>query len=59
MRAGPHYQRIQNRGNKARALRMSMVLVVPPGYFWKQSPMRDAMKISTCRSCVCDAAVSF
>eukprot|EP00959_Pyramimonas_sp_CCMP1952_P203519 4255809-Pyramimonas_sp.AAC.1 len=31
MRAGPHCQRIQNLMIKARALRMSIVLVGPPG----------------------------
>eukprot|EP00959_Pyramimonas_sp_CCMP1952_P163780 3424204-Pyramimonas_sp.AAC.1 len=40
-RAGPHYQRIQDMMSKARALRMTAVLVGPPGYFWKQGPMRD------------------
>eukprot|EP00959_Pyramimonas_sp_CCMP1952_P077457 1618951-Pyramimonas_sp.AAC.1 len=29
-RAGPHYQRIQNLMSKARALRMTLVLVGPP-----------------------------
>eukprot|EP00959_Pyramimonas_sp_CCMP1952_P298831 6250591-Pyramimonas_sp.AAC.1 len=29
-RAGPHYQRIQNLLSKARALRMTIVLVGPP-----------------------------
>eukprot|EP00959_Pyramimonas_sp_CCMP1952_P461138 9481101-Pyramimonas_sp.AAC.1 len=42
-RAGPHYQRIQNLMTKARALRMSIVLVGPPGYFWKRGPIRDAV----------------
>eukprot|EP00959_Pyramimonas_sp_CCMP1952_P278080 5813201-Pyramimonas_sp.AAC.1 len=40
--AGPRCQRIRNLMTKARALRMSIVLVVPPCYYWKQSPMRDA-----------------
>eukprot|EP00959_Pyramimonas_sp_CCMP1952_P131323 2745879-Pyramimonas_sp.AAC.1 len=43
-RAGPHYQRIQNLMTKARALRMSILLVGPPGYFWKQGPIRDAIE---------------
>eukprot|EP00959_Pyramimonas_sp_CCMP1952_P014845 314356-Pyramimonas_sp.AAC.1 len=43
-RAGPHYQRIQNLMTKARALRMSIVLVGPPCCFWKQGPMRDAIE---------------
>eukprot|EP00959_Pyramimonas_sp_CCMP1952_P082926 1733176-Pyramimonas_sp.AAC.1 len=42
-RAGPHYQRIQNFMTKAQALRVSIVFVGPPGYFWKQGPMRDAI----------------
>eukprot|EP00959_Pyramimonas_sp_CCMP1952_P266342 5568283-Pyramimonas_sp.AAC.1 len=29
---------------KARALRMSIVLVGPPGYVWKQGPKRDAVE---------------
>eukprot|EP00959_Pyramimonas_sp_CCMP1952_P063235 1321711-Pyramimonas_sp.AAC.1 len=29
--------------SKARALRMTIVLVGPPGYFWRQGPMREAM----------------
>eukprot|EP00959_Pyramimonas_sp_CCMP1952_P050881 1062978-Pyramimonas_sp.AAC.1 len=29
---------------KARALRLSIVLVGPPGYFWKQGPIRDAIE---------------
>eukprot|EP00959_Pyramimonas_sp_CCMP1952_P312940 6550503-Pyramimonas_sp.AAC.1 len=29
---------------KARALRMTIVLVGPPGYFWKQGPIRDAIE---------------
>eukprot|EP00959_Pyramimonas_sp_CCMP1952_P227734 4761526-Pyramimonas_sp.AAC.1 len=37
-RAGPHYQRIQNLMSKARALRMTIVLVVSPGNFWRQGP---------------------
>eukprot|EP00959_Pyramimonas_sp_CCMP1952_P170634 3565813-Pyramimonas_sp.AAC.2 len=32
-RAGPRYQRIQNLMSKARALRMTIVLVGPPGCF--------------------------
>eukprot|EP00959_Pyramimonas_sp_CCMP1952_P000436 8295-Pyramimonas_sp.AAC.1 len=39
--AVPHYQRIKNLMTKFRALRMSIVLVGPPGYFWKLGPMRD------------------
>eukprot|EP00959_Pyramimonas_sp_CCMP1952_P103431 2163120-Pyramimonas_sp.AAC.1 len=42
-RAGPHCQRIQNLMSKARALRVTIVLVGPPGYFWKQGPLRDAI----------------
>eukprot|EP00959_Pyramimonas_sp_CCMP1952_P158604 3317533-Pyramimonas_sp.AAC.1 len=30
--------------SKARASRMTIVLVGPPGYFWKQGPMRDAIE---------------
>eukprot|EP00959_Pyramimonas_sp_CCMP1952_P142439 2981989-Pyramimonas_sp.AAC.1 len=40
-RAGPHYQCIQKLMIEARALRMFIVLVGPPGYFWKRDPMRD------------------
>eukprot|EP00959_Pyramimonas_sp_CCMP1952_P368300 7714874-Pyramimonas_sp.AAC.2 len=29
---------------KARTLRMSIVLVGPPGYFWKHGPIRDAIE---------------
>ena len=43
-RAGPHYQRIQNIMVKARAMRMSIVLMGPPGYFWKLGPIRDAIE---------------
>eukprot|EP00959_Pyramimonas_sp_CCMP1952_P087401 1828644-Pyramimonas_sp.AAC.1 len=43
-RAGPPYQGIQNLMTKARVLRMSIVPVGPPGYFWKQGPMRDAIE---------------
>eukprot|EP00959_Pyramimonas_sp_CCMP1952_P033986 712867-Pyramimonas_sp.AAC.1 len=44
MRAGPHYQTIQNLMTKARALRVFIVLVGPPCDFWKQGPMRDALE---------------
>eukprot|EP00959_Pyramimonas_sp_CCMP1952_P371415 7777546-Pyramimonas_sp.AAC.1 len=30
--------------SKARALRMTIVLVGPPGYFWRQGPTRDAIE---------------
>eukprot|EP00959_Pyramimonas_sp_CCMP1952_P014656 310525-Pyramimonas_sp.AAC.2 len=30
--------------SKARALRMTIALVGPPGYFWKRDPMRDAVE---------------
>eukprot|EP00959_Pyramimonas_sp_CCMP1952_P283294 5922007-Pyramimonas_sp.AAC.1 len=43
-RAGPHYQRIHNLMVQARALRMTIVLVGPPGYFWKQGLIRDAIE---------------
>eukprot|EP00959_Pyramimonas_sp_CCMP1952_P128872 2694991-Pyramimonas_sp.AAC.1 len=43
-RAGPICQRIQNLITKARALRMTIVIAGPPGYFWKQGPMRDAIE---------------
>ena len=43
-RAGPHYQRIQNLMVKARAMRMSIVLMGPPGCFWKLGPIRDAIE---------------
>eukprot|EP00959_Pyramimonas_sp_CCMP1952_P046811 977706-Pyramimonas_sp.AAC.2 len=42
-RAGPHCQRIQHLMVKARALRMSIVLLWPPGYFWRVGPTRDAI----------------
>eukprot|EP00959_Pyramimonas_sp_CCMP1952_P048879 1021016-Pyramimonas_sp.AAC.1 len=42
-RAGPRYKRIQRVMSKARALRMTIVLAGPPGYFWKQGPMREAI----------------
>ena len=32
-RAGPHYQRIRNLMVKARAMRMTIVLMGPPGFF--------------------------
>eukprot|EP00959_Pyramimonas_sp_CCMP1952_P439317 9196750-Pyramimonas_sp.AAC.1 len=34
-RAGPHYERIRILLTKPHALRMRIVLVGPPGYFWK------------------------
>eukprot|EP00959_Pyramimonas_sp_CCMP1952_P017994 381564-Pyramimonas_sp.AAC.1 len=34
-RAGPRCQRIQNLMVKARALRMSIVFMGPPSYFWR------------------------
>eukprot|EP00959_Pyramimonas_sp_CCMP1952_P279779 5849596-Pyramimonas_sp.AAC.1 len=40
-RAGPRCQRIQHRMAKYLALRMTTVLVGPPGYFWKQGHIRD------------------
>ena len=43
-RAGPHYQRIRNLMVKARAMRMTIVLVGPPGYFWKLARIRDAIE---------------
>eukprot|EP00959_Pyramimonas_sp_CCMP1952_P070183 1465310-Pyramimonas_sp.AAC.1 len=43
-RAGPRYQRIRNLIVKARALRMSIVLMGPPGYLWELGPMRDAIE---------------
>eukprot|EP00959_Pyramimonas_sp_CCMP1952_P044527 930377-Pyramimonas_sp.AAC.1 len=43
-RAGPHYQRIQNLMTKARALRVTIVLVGLPGYFWQQGLIRDAIE---------------
>eukprot|EP00959_Pyramimonas_sp_CCMP1952_P024056 504707-Pyramimonas_sp.AAC.1 len=30
--------------SKARALRMTIVLVGPPGHFWRQGPMRDVIE---------------
>eukprot|EP00959_Pyramimonas_sp_CCMP1952_P133229 2785354-Pyramimonas_sp.AAC.1 len=39
-RAGPRYQRIQNLMIEARASRISIVLVRPPGYLWTQGPIR-------------------
>eukprot|EP00959_Pyramimonas_sp_CCMP1952_P211850 4433413-Pyramimonas_sp.AAC.1 len=30
--------------SKARALRMTTVLVGPPGHFWKQGPIREAVE---------------
>eukprot|EP00959_Pyramimonas_sp_CCMP1952_P073323 1532554-Pyramimonas_sp.AAC.1 len=39
-RAGPHYQRIQNFMTKARALRMSIVPVGPPGGAYAMLPFR-------------------
>eukprot|EP00959_Pyramimonas_sp_CCMP1952_P270235 5648721-Pyramimonas_sp.AAC.1 len=30
--------------SKARALRVTIVLVGPPGYFWRRGPMRDAIE---------------
>eukprot|EP00959_Pyramimonas_sp_CCMP1952_P065067 1358617-Pyramimonas_sp.AAC.1 len=57
-RAGPRYQRVQNLTIKAWALHVSIVLVGPLGYFWKQGPIRGAIKIYTCRPCVRDAAIS-
>eukprot|EP00959_Pyramimonas_sp_CCMP1952_P388590 8142425-Pyramimonas_sp.AAC.2 len=56
--AGPHYQRIQHLLTEARALRMSMVLVGLPGYFWTQCPRRDTIDDLDLQSCVCDAAMS-
>eukprot|EP00959_Pyramimonas_sp_CCMP1952_P033927 711703-Pyramimonas_sp.AAC.1 len=55
-RAGPHYQCIQNLMTKAQALRMTIALVGPPGYFWKQGPTRDAiedldLQVMRMRSC--------
>eukprot|EP00959_Pyramimonas_sp_CCMP1952_P208512 4361645-Pyramimonas_sp.AAC.1 len=38
-RAGPRYQRIQNL-----ASRVSIVLVGPLGYFWRQGPIRDTIE---------------
>eukprot|EP00959_Pyramimonas_sp_CCMP1952_P114840 2400834-Pyramimonas_sp.AAC.1 len=29
---------------EARALRMTIVFVGPPGYFWKQGPIREAIE---------------
>eukprot|EP00959_Pyramimonas_sp_CCMP1952_P281001 5873792-Pyramimonas_sp.AAC.1 len=43
-RAGPHCPRIQKLMTKARALRMSIVPVGPPGYLWKQGPIRDVIE---------------
>ena len=43
-RVGPHYQRIQNLMVKARALRMQITLMGPPGYFWKLAPIRDTIE---------------
>ena len=43
-RAGPHYQRIQNLMVKARALRMQITLMGPPGYFWKLAPIKDTIE---------------
>eukprot|EP00959_Pyramimonas_sp_CCMP1952_P439609 9203165-Pyramimonas_sp.AAC.1 len=42
--AGPHYQRIRSFMSKARALRMTIVHVGPPGYFWKKGPIREAIE---------------
>eukprot|EP00959_Pyramimonas_sp_CCMP1952_P308396 6454102-Pyramimonas_sp.AAC.1 len=44
-RAGPDCQRIQNLMIKARALRMSIVLVGPPCYFWNKVPYEMLFKI--------------
>eukprot|EP00959_Pyramimonas_sp_CCMP1952_P050412 1053423-Pyramimonas_sp.AAC.1 len=43
-RAGPHDQRIQDLMIQARALRMCIVFVGPPGYFWKEGLIRDAVE---------------
>eukprot|EP00959_Pyramimonas_sp_CCMP1952_P324394 6789864-Pyramimonas_sp.AAC.1 len=58
--AGPqYYQRIHKSMIKAWIRRMSIVLVGPPGFFWRQGPMRESIEdLETCRSCVCDAATS-
>eukprot|EP00959_Pyramimonas_sp_CCMP1952_P327731 6861299-Pyramimonas_sp.AAC.1 len=45
-RAGPHYQRIPNLMTKARALRVTVVLVGPPTYFHKQGFIRDPIEDS-------------
>eukprot|EP00959_Pyramimonas_sp_CCMP1952_P229386 4796228-Pyramimonas_sp.AAC.1 len=43
-RAGPHCQRIQNLMSKARAVRMTIVLVGLPGHSWRQGPIRDVIE---------------
>ena len=61
-RAGPHYQRIANLMVKARALRMSIVLMGPPGYFWKLGPIRDAIEdlgMQTMRMRFCHFGIKF
>ena len=61
-RAGPHYQRIQNLLIKARALRMQIVILGPPGYFWKQGPIKDViedLKLSVIRMRLCHFGIKF
>eukprot|EP00959_Pyramimonas_sp_CCMP1952_P443830 9291697-Pyramimonas_sp.AAC.1 len=47
---------------EARTLLMSMVLVGPPDYFWKQSPIRDAIEdldLQVMRSRCCHFALQY
>eukprot|EP00959_Pyramimonas_sp_CCMP1952_P329588 6900457-Pyramimonas_sp.AAC.1 len=41
--AGPHDERIRNLLITARALRMQIVIMGPPGYFWKLVPIQEAL----------------
>eukprot|EP00959_Pyramimonas_sp_CCMP1952_P157504 3294004-Pyramimonas_sp.AAC.1 len=43
-RVAPHWSRIQNFLTKARKLRMTIIVLCPPGYVWKLSPIRDTLE---------------
>ena len=42
-RAGPHWDRIRTYLKKAKALRMRIVMMGPPGYMWNITPIRDTI----------------